>query len=1118
MILTAWNIKGLHKPIKQSAVQKFFKETKSDIMCLLETKFTIKALDNFMKFYLPDLQYDSNLDICSGGRIVTIWNPITVHMYRAHASKQAIHYKSRCLVSNSSFNFSAIYGFWSVHTRKPLWESFHCCSLYFTDPWLIAGDFNTTRTHEERFNRTRIRNYDLIDFNDFCVDMGFSDSTSHGVHFTWTNNQGNQRSKIDRVMVNEAWRDMEWDCHTEFLPRSIYSDHSASVSNCFKPRASKPKPFKFHNMWISHPKFVQIVEEIWNSPRSGTHQFTLTLKLQELKTALKNLNQQEFSSISERAALARKDLELAERAIEDNPADDELRSNIFHIRNRATFLTEADYQFWKQKAKIHYDIVNDRNTKFFHSSVKRRRTRNNLNILKLQDGSVTEDQETIQNEFISFYHNLFGHHEHTNHLNFDILQNGPSLEADDHLVLLQRITIEEIKMALYDIGDDKAPGPDGFTSTFFKATWDITGPHLCAAIQEFFEKKRLLKQLNHTIIALVPKTNFEPGVGDYRPIACCNVVYKIISKIITNRLVPLMPKIISNSQSAFVGDRNITDNIYLAQELVRRYNVHKNQPKCCLKIDLRKAYDTISWSFLKEVLRGLGMPWVVTEWIMQCVTTPSYSLAINGSLHGFFKGQRGIRQGDPISPFLFLMCMEYFHRLFAHYASYNDFHFHCKCKKLKITHLAFADDLMVFTRGDQTSVKITMDTLQEFSDVSGLTINKNKSVVFTTGVYGEELTNLKNLIGFTDGKWPVKYLGIPLDTKNVLINEYQALINKINEHISAWNAKTLSYAGRLQLIQSVLQGVQCYWLQIFPIPKSVLKKITSLCRKFLWGSNANPIAWDDVCLPKNESGVGLRDIVAWNKALLTKNLFKIKNNDQSLWASWFKEEILKGKNLWSWVPHHKDSKLLKTLGKIAKKILESSRDRNEANLQLDKWFAVGKGTAAAYDFFRVKGEHKVWNNTIWKPFIPPKQSFTAWMAFRGRLATRDNLRRFTTTLTCPLCNSCDESCKHLFFECRCSSQVWDHVRLWLGFEKKSTTLFSFVKWCESKRGGSSIKKKGQRIALVAAIYFIWYGRNKLIHEGKLFNPGETIHLIKTHTYKMLYTRFPPEIVMLHLPN
>lgn len=157
-------------------------------------------------------------------------------------------------------------------------------------------------------------------------------------------------------------------------------------------------------------------------------------------------------------------------------------------------------------------MKNDKNTKYFHSIVKKRRTGNSIPILKLQDGNMTSDHELIQNEFIEYYSNMFGSSTQTDPAKFDVLQEGPMLDNEDCNTLLQWVTIDEIKAALNDIGDDKAPGPDGYSSTFFKSTWAITGPDLCAAVLEFFESRRLLKQLNHTIIALIPKTTFEPLV------------------------------------------------------------------------------------------------------------------------------------------------------------------------------------------------------------------------------------------------------------------------------------------------------------------------------------------------------------------------------------------------------------------------------------------------------------------------------------------------------------------------------------------------------------------------------------------------------------------------------
>lgn len=159
---------------------------------------------------------------------------------------------------------------------------------------------------------------------------------------------------------------------------------------------------------------------------------------------------------------------------------------------------------------------------------------------------------------------------------------------------------------MFNIGDDKTPGPDGYTSTFYKKSWDIVGKDVTKAVKEFFRTRKLLKRINTTVVPLIPKTSSNPKVGHYRPISCCNVIYKLIAKIISKRIGPMLPKLVNQAQSAFIPGRNIMDNVFLAQELLKDYMVKRSTPRCAVKIDLRKAYDTINWDFLRTVMIGLN--------------------------------------------------------------------------------------------------------------------------------------------------------------------------------------------------------------------------------------------------------------------------------------------------------------------------------------------------------------------------------------------------------------------------------------------------------------------------------------------------------------------------------
>lgn len=186
------------------------------------------------------------------------------------------------------------------------------------------------------------------------------------------------------------------------------------------------------------------------------------------------------------------------------------------------------------------------------------------------------------------------------------------------------------------------------------------GTSVIEAIQSYFHTGWMERQVNATIISLIPKTNNASSIHDYRPISCCSTIYKCIAKILANRLREVLPLLISSNQAAFVRGRSISDNLLLAHELVHNYHRAAISPRSAIKIDLHKAFDSINWDFIINLLEAAGFPPIFINWIKGCITTTWFSAAINGSLVGFFKGRKGIRQGDPLSPYIFVLVMEVF--------------------------------------------------------------------------------------------------------------------------------------------------------------------------------------------------------------------------------------------------------------------------------------------------------------------------------------------------------------------------------------------------------------------------------------------------------------------------
>ena len=259
----------------------------------------------------------------------------------------------------------------------------------------------------------------------------------------------------------------------------------------------------------------------------------------------------------------------------------------------------------------------------------------------------------------------------------------------------------EVETALKQMAPLKVPGPDRMLPLFYQNFWSLVGSDVTTSILHYLNSGSLPTPLNHTFITLIPKTKNLKRVIEFRPISLCNVLYKIFSKVLANRLKRVLPHLISEHQSAFIKGCLITDNIMVAFETLhymKNHNWGKNG-FMALKLDMSKAYDWVEWSFLREVMKGMGFNEKWVELVMECVSTVSCSLLINGDPIGNIKPSRGIRQGDPLSLYLFLLYLEGLHRMIQKAANIGDIQGVSICGNgPKLTHLFFADDSLLFCR------------------------------------------------------------------------------------------------------------------------------------------------------------------------------------------------------------------------------------------------------------------------------------------------------------------------------------------------------------------------------------------------------------------------------------
>ncbi|KAI9195736.1 hypothetical protein LWI28_017625 [Acer negundo] len=408
--------------------------------------------------------------------------------------------------------------------------------------------------------------------------------------------------KLDRVLVNNEWLVKFEHLETVFLPPSS-SDHCPSVVKLGLPGNKKNYPFKFFNFLTDREDFLPLVKTVWQEQVHGTMQYKLCSKLRILKKALKTFNNDKVGDVSIKSIEAMAALDACQLLLDLHPLDTNLRIREKELINNYTLTLQAEEDLLRQKSRIQW----------------------------LKAGDIL-----VKNEAIRHFQNILGCTMPTRHGIGTLSNIIDNVISNDQADLMDRdVTNDEIREVCFSLHPNKAPGPDGFN-------WDIVGEDVINAIQEFFRSGHLLKELNATIISLVPKVPNPSMMKDFRPISYCNTLYKIIAKIIANRIKPCLPDIISPSQSVFVAGRSIGDNILLPQELMRNYHTDIGCPRLALKVDLMKAFDMVDWGFLLETLAAFHFPPRVIKWIKACLTTPKFSISLNGELAGFFSEKKGL--------------------------------------------------------------------------------------------------------------------------------------------------------------------------------------------------------------------------------------------------------------------------------------------------------------------------------------------------------------------------------------------------------------------------------------------------------------------------------------------
>jgi len=719
--------------------------------------------------------------------------------------------------------------------------------------WCIIGDFNSIRRQEER--KSVMSDYDysreIKGFNEIIESSKLADIPLVGRKFTWFKPNGLVKSRIDRVLVSKEWLDL-WPNSQQFVLRRSISNHCAVILKEVSVDLGL-KPFRCLDVWQRDSGFKEFVRSSWVSYKVvGRGIFVFKEKLKRLKADLKVWNKEVFGDVNQTSKEIQQRLDELDLRDDDDGLDDlerEERKSLFAKLSVSKSKQEA---ILFQKARQSWIKQGDLNTKYFHSSVKWRRARNQLHGIFVNI-KWSDNKEEVKNKVSEFFEERFARKDVCQVILDKVDFN--SISEVDNEMLVGEVSEEEVKAAIWGCDSSKSPGSDGFNFGFIKSCWDILKEDVVLAVKDFACYGSWPRGSNASFLCLIPKVENPQQLGEFRPISLVGCLYKIISKALSLRLKKVIGKIIDARQSTFLEGRGLIDSVLVANEVLEEYK-RKRKSYVVFKVDYEKAYDSVNLDFLYYMLRRLGFCDRWFQWIKGCLESASVSVLVNGSPTREFFPRRGLRQGDPLAPFLFLIVAEGLVGV-ARVAEEKKLidNLEVGKDKVRVNMLQYADDTLLFCEANVKSVFNIKAILQCFQLSSGLRVNFGKSRIGGTGLDQVMLQRFASILNCETMVVPFIYLGMLVEGSHKRGDFWNGVIEKVQARLSRWKGRCLTMAERICLIKFVLSSIPLFYMSLFKLPSGVAGKLIRMQRSFLWGWGAEGrkmawASWSQVCKPR----------------------------------------------------------------------------------------------------------------------------------------------------------------------------------------------------------------------------------------------------------------------------
>ena len=738
----------------------------------------------------------------------------TVNILLNNSQCIALSYMS----DGSLIHIAAVYASTLYITRRKLWLDLTTLLQTHQGPWLLVGDFNSVLGAHERVGGRLPLHISCFEFLEWTNMNALIHMDTNGAKYTWTNRREGgafMAQRLDRAICNESWFDT-WNITSCNTLVKCFSDHFPLLLTMHKhfPITIIPR-LKFFKVWTEFDNCESVVSNHWLTPCTCSPMHILHFRLKGLKSKLKAWNKSVVGDFHQKVMLTQQHLSAAQLAIDTLgfSVDRSLEElNCLTSYNQALTLLN---KFWQDNNKNARYQEGDRNTAFFHRNAKIRAAQGYINLLKDGD-TVFSNPTNIENHVLHYFTNIFStsNQYEENELPNKVIPN--IVTPEDNAMLIALPLSNEVRSAVFDLKGDSAPGPDGYSGHFYQHFWHIIGTDVVQSTKQFFTHNYIMNNLNSNLLILIPKTPSADRLDDFQPIALANFQFKIITKIISDRLGTIASRIISVHQRGFILGRYIQDCIMTASESVNLLHKKTFGGNIALKIDVRKAFDTINWQFLIHVLKCFGFNQIFCDWILTILHSAKLSVNINGKAVGFFNCTRGVRQGDPLSPLLFCFAEEVLSTGLEALVMEGKLSPIRGSRNLHMpSHCLYADDILIFYKGTLANIRHIMKLFDTYGQFSGQLVNAQKSKFYTGALSLSRIHTITSITRFSHGSLPFTYLGIPLFKGKPKSIHLRPVVDRIQSKLHAWRGKLLTIKGRVPLVNAVISSMLTYSFHVY---------------------------------------------------------------------------------------------------------------------------------------------------------------------------------------------------------------------------------------------------------------------------------------------------------------